>query len=96
MEHWKKTYGANDLKILKLKMVKASGVGLGVLCRRRTAQSNFSVNDSPSKPSDNTAANMAPKKKVERAAQENISLGPQVREGLYITQTLVYSNERYG
>lgn len=24
---------------------------------------------------------MAPKKKVERAAQENIQLGPQVREG---------------
>lgn len=26
---------------------------------------------------------MAPKKKVERAATENISLGPQVREGKY-------------
>ena len=37
-------------------------------------------------PSNNTsAANMAPKKKVERAAQENISLGPQVREGEFLT-----------
>ncbi len=32
-----------------------------------------------------TTAKMAPKKKVERAAQENISLGPQVREGLSTT-----------
>jgi small subunit ribosomal protein S14e len=30
---------------------------------------------------------MAPKKKVERTAQENISLGPQVREGLHTTAT---------
>ena len=30
---------------------------------------------------------MSPKKKVERAAQENISLGPQVREGLFATHT---------
>ncbi len=30
---------------------------------------------------------MAPKKKVERTAQENISLGPQVREGLKPTKT---------
>lgn len=30
---------------------------------------------------------MPPKKKVERAATENISLGPQVREGRY-QQTL--------
>lgn len=28
--------------------------------------------------------NMPPKKKVERAATENISLGPQVREGAYL------------
>jgi predicted component of type VI protein secretion system len=32
---------------------------------------------------DNHSAKMAPKKKVERTAQENISLGPQVREGLH-------------
>jgi small subunit ribosomal protein S14e len=41
-------------------------------------------NSSP-KPSNNTSTTMAPKKKVERTAQENISLGPQVREGLHIT-----------
>jgi hypothetical protein len=31
---------------------------------------------------------MAPKKKVERGAQENISLGPQVREGEHYSECL--------
>lgn len=36
---------------------------------------------------DTTTAIMAPKKKVERGAQENISLGPQVREGIRLSQS---------
>ena len=44
-------------------------------------------NPALTKSTHTTTASMAPKKKVERTAQENISLGPQVREGLPITTT---------
>jgi hypothetical protein len=50
-----------------------------------TAQRNFNTTSIPLERYSTTHDNMPPKKKVERPAQENISLGPQVREGQFRT-----------